>query len=392
MKNILVIGFSTRNIVCSGKRAGYNMYSIDAFCDYDLLHCSAGAKKLDIGGTFDANHISLEELADLIESFNVDFDAIIPGSGFEAIGLERLPYRVLGNEPGAMREVSDKYCLSMILKRLKISHPETVLLSEIDKLSLPAIVKPSCSGGGIFNMKIENEVDIKVLHDKLRNLKIPDGKSKMIAQEFIYGTPASVSVISTKEKAIAIAVNEQLIGVPWLTGLPFAYCGNITPYDTPFAVEMKRISEELILELGLVGSNGVDFIISESGPVIIEVNARFQGSLDTVEMATGVNLLDAHLEAFEGNVHHVENLDEGREKQYVGRAILYAGQEIRITEIAQKMLLEKDVCDIPNTGQVISPDEPMISILCSGKSRKDVLSGIEESVMFIRESLNLLYS
>ncbi|WMW22645.1 ATP-grasp domain-containing protein [Methanolobus mangrovi] len=388
MKNILVIGFSTRNIVCSGKRAGYNMYSIDAFCDYDLLQCSAGAKKLDIGETFDVDNICLEELAGIIESFNVAFDAIIPGSGFETIGLERLPYRVLGNEPELMKEVSDKYRFSTLLKRLNIAHPKTVLLSEIDKLQLPAMVKPACSGGGIFNTKVENEDDLKALHEKSRNTNIPACKSIMIAQEYIDGTPASVSVISTKEKAIAIAVNEQLIGIPWLTKTPFAYCGNITPYVTPYASEMKKISEELILELGLVGSNGVDFIISENGPVVIEVNARFQGSLDSVEMATGINLLDAHMKAFEGNI----NIAEISEIQYAGRAIVYAGREMMVNEAVQKKLLEMNVCDIPNVGQVINPEEPVISVLCSGKGREGILAGIEESVIFIGESLNLLDS
>ncbi len=388
-KNILVIGFSTRNIVCSGTRAGYNMYSIDAFCDHDLLQCSAASKKLDIGEAFDASKISLAELAQLIESFNVVFDGIIPGSGFETIGLEKLHYRIFGNEPRVTMEVSNKHRFSQLLKKLNIAHPRTVLLSEIDKLQLPVIVKPSCSGGGIFNTKVENESDIKGIYERLKNIDLPASKSSMIAQEYVDGTSASVSVISTKDRAVAVAVNEQLIGVPWLTEIPFAYCGNVTPYETPYDSEMKRISEELILELGLVGSNGVDFIMSEDGPVVIEVNARFQGSLDTVEMATGINLVDSHLKAFEGTIDfQIKN-----KTQHACRAVLYAGQKtVVVTGATQKKLLEMNVCDIPSVGQVINSEEPVISILCSGNVREEVLSEIKESVMFIRESLNLLES
>ncbi|WP_342305382.1 ATP-grasp domain-containing protein [Methanolobus sp. ZRKC5] len=387
-KNILVIGFSTRNIVCSGTRAGYNMYSIDAFCDHDLLQCSAASKKLDIGETFDASKISLAELAELIESFNVVFDGIIPGSGFETIGLEKLHYRIIGNEPGVTMEVSNKHRFSILLNKLNIAHPKTALLSEIGKLQLPAIVKPSCSGGGIFNTKVEHEGDIEGIYEKLKNINLPAGKSSMIAQEYVDGTPASVSVISTKDRAVAVAVNEQLIGVPWLTEIPFAYCGNITPYETPYGSEMKRISEELILELGLIGSNGVDFIISEDGPVVIEVNARFQGSLDTVEMATGINLVDAHIKAFEGIIDPLTK----NKTQHACRAILYAGQKTVVTEATQKKLLEMNVFDVPSVGQVINPEEPVISILCFENGREEVLSEIKESVMFIRESLNLLDS
>ena len=132
----------------------------------------------------------------------------------------------------------------------------------------------------------------------------------------------------------------------------------------------------------------MDFIISEDGPVLIELNARFQGSLDTVEMATGINLVDAHIKAFEGTI----GLPTMNKTQHACRAILYAKQKTGITESIQKKLLEMNVCDIPGVGQVIDADEPVISILCSGKNREEVLSEIKESVMFISESLNLLDS
>ncbi|SFM22756.1 ATP-grasp domain-containing protein [Methanolobus profundi] len=389
MKNILVIGFSTRNIVCSGIKAGYNMYAIDAFCDHDLIQHATDARKLDIDGSFDASTISLEQLAEMIESFGVEFDAIIPGSGFEMIGLDALPYSVLSNDPGVIENVSDKYCFSRYLSKLGTAHPKTVLLSDIHELEFPAIVKPACSGGGIFNMKVNCEDDISALHERLKAIGMPAGKNKLIAQEYIEGTPVSVSVISTKDEAVAVAVNEQLIGTPWLTDVPFAYCGNITPYDTPYADEMMRLSEELILELGLVGSNGVDLIISGNGPVVIEVNARFQGSLDTVEMATGVCLLDAHIQAFQGNMVVGKNEFEGNVK-YSCRAVLYADRDMEMTEAAQEKLLQRNVCDVPNTGQAIGKGEPVTSVLCSGKDREDVLGMVKESVMFIRESLNLL--
>ncbi|WP_340818585.1 ATP-grasp domain-containing protein [Methanolobus sp. WCC4] len=393
MKNILVIGFSTRNIVCSGSKAGYNMYAIDAFCDHDLMRFATDARRLDINGSFDASAVSLDELAGMVLSFGVEFDAIIPGSGFEMLDLEGLPYRVLSNDPGIMRDASDKYCFSKLMGKMDMPHPKTVLLPDINELGFPVIVKPACSGGGIFNMKLESDDDVNVLHKRLQDVGMPPGKNKLIAQEYVEGVPASVSVVSTKDEALAIAVNEQLIGTPWLTDSPFAYCGNITPYEIPCASEMADMSERIILELGLVGSSGVDFIISEDGPVVIEVNARFQGSLDTVEAATGINLLAAHLQAFEGTmVAGKDGRGTDDRMKYACRAVLYADRDIRMTGDVQKELLQLDVCDVPNTGQAIGPGEPVISVLSSGKCREDVLSRVKESVMFIRETLNLLDS
>lgn len=396
MINILVIGFSTRNIVCSGSRAGYNMYAIDAFCDHDLQQCARDFAKLDIDESFDASKISLDEISELIEGFGVEFDAIIPGSGFETIGLERLPYWILGNDPRIMAEVSDKHLFSIFLKKRGVAHPETVLLHDIGMLEFPIMVKPACSGGGIFNMKVESPEDLLLLGNRLKKAGMPPGKSKIIAQEFVEGLPVSVSVLSTKDRAVAIAVNEQLIGTTWLTEMPFAYCGNITPFDTPYASEMKQVAENIILELGLVGSNGVDFIITESGPVVIEVNARFQGSLDSVEMATGMNLLESHLKAFEGIIEIPAEITSLKEKgsvnKYAGRCILYSERNMVMTETVRDMLLERDVCDIPVAGQVIGPNEPVISVLSFGNDRDEVICGMKDSVMFIRESLNLLES
>ena len=121
----------------------------------------------------------------------------------------------------------------------------------------------------------------------------------MIAQELITGRPASVSVIGNGREARAIAVNEQLIGVPWAGAKGFRYSGNITPLAPP-QCGIGQMAEEIIAKLGLVGSNGVDFLLTEKGPVVVEVNSRFQGSLDTVEMAAGNNVFQAHLQSFLG--------------------------------------------------------------------------------------------
>jgi hypothetical protein len=63
-----------------------------------------------------------------------------------------------------------------------------------------------------------------------------------------------------------------------------------------------------------------------------------------------------------------------------------------MTETVRDMLLEINVCDVPVAGQAIGTDEPVISVLSSGKSRDEVICKMKDSVMFIRESLNLLES
>lgn len=384
MKNILVIGFSTRNIICSGKRAGYNMFAIDAFCDYDMLRCAEAAVKLDIGEGFDSRNLQPSGISELIDSFGVDFDAIIPASGFETM---KFPgnFPILHNDHNIMKQVSDKSRFAELLSSLDLPHPQTYSLSEIEDINYPAMIKPACAGGGILNRVVGSPEELHSYLESLSNLQVPLKKDEIIAQEYLVGTPASVSLISSEEEVRTLAVNEQLIGIPWLTKLPFAYCGNITPFITPYADQMKNIAEKLIIELGLTGSNGVDFLITKDGPVIIEVNARFQGSLDTVEMATGCNIFEAHMQAFDGIVELKEPLN----KQYAARAILYGDSNKEITGSIQRNILDNHVADVPNIGDRISADEPLTSFFSKGNSREEVVSGLKRSVMFIRECLDL---
>ena len=388
MQDILVIGYSTRNIVCSGKRAGYNVYSINVFADSDLVGCAAESKMFDPDEVFDVKDISRERIVELIESFGVDFDAIVLGSGFEMMDLTDLPCPILNNPSHVMQEVSDKEKFAQKLASIGVVHPYTYHETNIRMIGYPVMVKPKCAGGGIFNRVVGNVGELNSYLDEISNMgmgmDMGFSVDDMLIQEFVSGVPVSVSVISTKQRAVAVALNEMMIGVPWLTGLPFAYCGNITPYETPYEEMICEMAEDLILELGLVGSNGVDFMLTDEGPVVIEVNARFQGSMDSVELSTGINLFDAHVKAFAGELLKELQLRPAAE-HFAARAVVYAEDRALIDEKAMNGLRKEPVVDIPNVGYVAYLNEPLTSVLCIGNTRDDVMANVKESVSNIRD-------
>jgi len=154
------------------------------------------------------------------------------------------------------------------------------------------MIKPRCGSGGMMNFAVSDEDELAAIQSRYRT-------SEFIAQEFVEGIPCSASLIGTGDDACVIALNEQLIGVPGLTRLPFAYCGNVTPFVTDRKREIIEYSRQIALEFGLIGSNGVDLIQTENGVVVIEVNPRFQGSLDTIELSCGMNVFDAHVRSFQ---------------------------------------------------------------------------------------------
>jgi predicted ATP-grasp superfamily ATP-dependent carboligase len=199
----------------------------------------------------------------------------------------------------------------------------------------------------------------------------------LIAQSLVLGRPASVSVIGNGHDARAVAVNEQLIGAPWTGAKGFRYSGNITPLQKPH-FNIAEMAEEIIAKLGLMGSNGVDFLLTRQGPVVVEVNARFQGSLDTVEMATGMNVFQAHLQSFQGM------LPERPVASFTaGRAIIYASQDLEI----KRDLCRDWIADVPRIGSRINKDDPVLSILAKGLGRDEVMSLLMERAATLTEIL-----
>ncbi|AKB85052.1 ATP-grasp domain-containing protein [Methanococcoides methylutens] len=381
LENVLVLGYSSRNIACSATRAGYNVYAIDAFCDMDLKENTVDCQSLLTDEDIDIKDIDRKTILKLIDNFDVYPDAIVLGSGFEELDLSDQSCRILNNSPDVMKKASDKSSLAKELESLGIPHPVSVNVDEAAEIGYPLMVKPKCAGGGRLNRVAYNEDDLNAILEELPEVDPTLSSADIMVQEFLYGFPASVSLIADGSSAVPIAANEQLIGIPWLSGLPFAYCGNITPYRTPYTEQMYEISERIASEFGLVGSNGVDFLLTDSGPVVIEVNARLQGSLDSVEMATGLNLFDLHVKAFGGILpENVPEID-----QYAIRAVVYADNEITVDSSFYEKMDGEPIADIPEGGYQALPDDPITSVLATGKTREDVIEKVINVTRKIRE-------
>ncbi|MDD3041839.1 MAG: ATP-grasp domain-containing protein [Methanosarcinaceae archaeon] len=383
MKNVMVVGFDTRNIVCSAKKAGYTVHSIDAFRDFDLQKCAESSERFECENPQEFKEMAPAFIRKRLETLEgPKIEALVPGSGLEGLEYRDFPCPVLASRPEAVREASDKAHFAKRLEALGFSHPLTYSSEEKDSIEFPVMVKPASGGGGILNRVARNRTELQALLEELMGMGIKE--KKIIIQEFLEGVPASVSVLSTRKEALAVAVNEQLIGTPWLSGLPFAYCGNITPLETPFAEEMEAVSEALILEYGLVGSNGVDFLLTKNGPVALELNPRFQGSLDTVELATDLNLFEAHIRCFTGELP-----EKPRIKQFAARGVLYSDRELFIDEGRMKVILRENTVDIPNAGDVAGPDGPLTSILASASSREEALDALKAGAIRIKTAFGM---
>ncbi|MCZ7357564.1 MAG: ATP-grasp domain-containing protein [Candidatus Methanoperedens sp.] len=361
---ILVIGNSTRGVVCSAKKAGYTVYALDRFGDVDMRKCA------DKYGFFEG--MPERRLYELASAFG-EVDSVVLMPGFEKLRFKN----VLNNRLQVLEEVNDKLKIAENFSKMDIPHPETRSLNKASELGFPLMIKPRFGSGGIQNSVLRDEDDLSSFMER-------SNTEEFIAQEFVEGIPCSASLIGNGDEAVIVALNEQLIGIPWLTRLPFAYCGNITPFNSKFNNEMIQYATRIALEFRLLGSNGVDFMLTEKGVSVLEVNPRFQGSIDTVELSMGINIFDAHVKSFSGELP-----ERGKPVCFAAKAIVYANRNIVINEKISGTLarcMEKGrASDIPQAGWIVRPDEPVVTVLETGKTREIVLEKIGTSSRKIKE-------
>jgi predicted ATP-grasp superfamily ATP-dependent carboligase len=379
MQNILVIGFDTRNIVCSAHRAGYNVCSIDAFRDLDLQECACASALLECRTAKELRQLDALRITAQMAAFGLEFDALVLGSGLETLDHNNFSCPVLSSSRDAIQKASNKKHLSKRLETLGISHPQCYSPDEIDAVEYPVMVKPASGGGGIFNRIARNKHELLSILEDLSRLDTDFTAQTVVIQNFLEGIPSSVSLLSTKKEALSMAINEQLIGTSWLSRLPFAYCGNITPFKTEYADDMEALAEELVLEFKLLGSNGVDFLVTEKGPVVLEINPRFQGSLDTVERAMEINLFEAHAGCFRGEL---PNKPEA--KRVAARGIIYSDRELFIDRVLMDVILRENGADIPSQGTFIEPDWPLTSLFSCTSTREEAMLSLKRGVDRIR--------
>ncbi|MDI6723212.1 MAG: ATP-grasp domain-containing protein [Methanobacterium sp.] len=372
MKKILVVGTNTRPVACSAKKMGNTVYSVDYFCTSDLVKCSDYLRCIlsqlpyetcgNYAEKYDSNllHEYAYEVVD-------DVDYIFCSSG--AVPEKFPESKIIGNKK--IGHVEDKYKLYKSLKK-KFNVPETFLISSYQEASQIVdnnpdkkfIIKPVIGAGG---------KDIRRFEETTENSDF----SRFMLQEVIKGESISASVLSTKEEAKTILTSMQLIGDSWL-GQPdeFAYCGNIVPHkDDP---KIKKLAEDVIMELSLVGSNGVDMIDTGDEIYVIEANPRFQGTLECAEEVLGINMFDAHFKASNGTL-----IDVPKPKGYAVKMVVFA----KWRSIAGDLNFG-GVYDIPEKNVIIEKDEPAATVVESGKTLEEAIYNGKRTVEKVYGALN----
>ncbi|MHA1452155.1 MAG: ATP-grasp domain-containing protein, partial [Promethearchaeota archaeon] len=172
----------------------------------------------------------------------------------------------------------------------------------------------------------------------------------------------------------------------------FTYCGNIMNEEISnplhknnleITPKLEKIAQSLTKFGELKGSNGIDFVLQQRGNqkhlFFIELNPRFQGTIDLVLASTGENLVYHHIKSSKNRELPAEVCFPD-EKTYL-KIIYYSPLDFHIMVDLQGL----EFRDVPLIGSFIPESTPICSNIVIGTDISDAFAkALDDRDLMIR--------
>jgi predicted ATP-grasp superfamily ATP-dependent carboligase len=196
--------------------------------------------------------------------------------------------------------------------------------------------------------------------------------------------------VAARGRAVVLGLSRQLIGDMAFGAAGFRYCGNVlTSADDEVigdrVVELAhRLANQVSDTFGLVGLNGIDYIVHGDVPYAIEVNPRWCSSMELVERHYGVSMFGVHAAACVDGVLPAFDLMRMRVgKAVIGKAIVFANTEV-VAGDTRAWLADDTVRDVPKPGERIPAGQPICTVFADGGSAGDCLGALKKRAHDLR--------
>jgi predicted ATP-grasp superfamily ATP-dependent carboligase len=357
--HLLICGTSTRAAAASAARAGFAVTTIDGYADRDQ---HPGVRALSMPRDFCRPFTAR---AAARASRTVDCDAVAYLSSFEnhprAVRALAQGRALWGNSPDVLTRVRNPVIVAEAMRNRGFAVPVVRYGDTIDRNRSDSdgwMLKPFRSGGGRRVRPWQGE-------------RVP---RDCYLQERIDGVAGSVVFVAAGGEAVMLGVSRQLIGEAAFGADGYRYCGSIldaacSPQSGEGSVvteHARALARAAAAEFGLIGLNGIDFVVANGVPHPIEINPRWSSSMELVERICGVSVFDAHADACERHaLPRLESIEATRGIGSVGKAIVFARHDV-IAGDTDRWVDEADVRDVPHPGDHIRKGEPVCTVFAAG--------------------------
>src|SRR5262245_48999499 len=356
-KSLVLVGMNVRPLAQSAVKAGFEVVAIDAFGFLDLpaqARCLSLAH--DLGGLFPVHPgIWRTRLAQAVRSQSAG--SLAYSGGFESlpdlVAEMSVEHELLGNSPSSLRAVRDPSRLRDVVFSAGLKTPQILPPGARPDPGVRWLRKPLKSGNG-FDIEPWEGI-------------VPDDP-ETIVQRWVDGIPHSASFIANGYEAQVFAITHQLSGDPAFGAQGFAYAGNllIPNPDARLLERLNLLAKALTQAFGLVGLNGIDFVLNGEQVSILEVNPRYSASMELVEEALKVPLLEWHTAGC--RQQSLPMVPDRHDQNVFGKAIVYARRDGTLPDTTD--WLAKGRRDILHAGGPINAGFPICSVTAVGRDQE----------------------
>jgi uncharacterized protein len=344
---ILIAAIAGRMLANSANRGRYDIAVLDLFNDLDTRRFAPRSEKVP-GHDQGLARFSKRQLLEASSRVApVDgYPGLVYGSGFEddpeTLANLAQGRRLYGNSVATIQATKDPLRFFSALKKCAIPHPEF----SVQRPSAPeGWLAKKIGGSGGFHVSAADEIN--------------KDDANCYYQRFVDGKNYSVSFIANGKRAQIIGFNK-----PWSIALGdwrYCYLGAINRMPLPSAL-VARVQHNLDLiaqEMGLVGLNGMDFIVRGNEYFVIELNPRPSGTLDLYDADCAQGLFHWHLKASDGDLP-AQLFDRTVIRAH---AVVYAEHALGLAGDVQ---WPSWCSDIPERGSVFAPRMPVCMVHAEG--------------------------
>jgi predicted ATP-grasp superfamily ATP-dependent carboligase len=355
---VLIASASGRALAQSARRAGYAPLVVDFFGDDDTRGAAEACIRLEDGFTGGFVLDSLMAACERLASGRT-LAGVVYGSGLEdrpaLIEAMSKRWRLIGNPSELVARLKDPLMFADLCRQSEIPHPETQLDRPAEASNWLARQRGGSGGSHIRSALAE-----------------PVADAGTYFQRRVDGRPVSALALSDGVRCAILGLSEQ-----WAVfhcKRPFRFSGAVRPASIPASIEqvLTTAVRRFCSRTSLVGLNSLDFLASDKGYWLLEVNPRPGATLDIFEPENprDESLFALHVAACNGRVGHTPRLAGA-----VAAQIVYSDSEIVASpELAWPAWAR----DRQSAGSRVAKDAPFCTVVARGATAADARRALAE--------------
>lgn len=362
----LVVAVTGRALAASAIRAGHRVVVLDCFADRDTAALARACRSVVAPTRLRIDRIALLKAATDLAPVG-RCAGVVYGSGFEgrtallaSLGQGR---RICGNTPSVIDEVREPGCFFGLLDRLAIRHPEVRLTPPPSPSGW--LVKRAGGAGGA----------------QVRPASGGPAPAGGYFQRFEPGRVLSAIFLADGRRARILGINQQ-----WTSGarprLPFLYGGAVGGFVLPPSVrsDVAARVDALVAATGLVGLNGIDFLLRGVEWSLLELNPRPTATVELYDRDYPRGLFEWHLRACEGQLP----AGPARPRATRAHAVVHAATAGRVSRGFDFPAWCRDV---PRPGTTYSPGDPLCTVHAAARTAGAALALLGRRKRRLEEAL-----